>query len=50
MSSLKELNFINFNLDKENDKRYMFGGCSNELIIKIKNHYKNIKEEAFIQC
>ena len=25
----------------------MFSGCSNDLIIKIKTQYKNIKEEAF---
>ena len=25
----------------------MFSGCSNELIMKIKSQYKNIKEEAF---
>ena len=25
----------------------MFYGCSNELIVKIKAQYKNIKDEAF---
>ena len=45
--SLKELNLSNFNTNKVYDMNYMFFGCSNELIKKIKNQYKNIKEEAF---
>ena len=47
-SSLKELCFNNFNANKLTNIKYMFNGCSNELKMKIKNKYKNIKEEAFI--
>ena len=46
-SSLKELNLINFNTNNVTDMGYMFSRCSNELIMKIKNQYKNIKEAAF---
>ena len=45
-SSLKELN-TNFNINNATDMKFMFSGCSNKLIMKIKNQYKNIKEEAF---
>jgi len=44
-SSLKELN-INFNsINNAVNMKNMFSGCSDELIIKIRN--KNINEEAF---
>ena len=46
-SSLKELNFNNYNFYKVKYMYKMFSGCSNELIMKIKAQYKNIKEEAF---
>ena len=45
-SSLKELNLNNFNTKRIIMKR-MFYGCPNDLIMKIKTRYKNIKEEAF---
>ena len=45
-SSLKELNLNIFNI---NNAAFdcMFYGCSNELIMKIKIQYKNIRKEAF---
>ena len=46
-SSLKELNLNNFNTNNVTDMHEMFSGCSNDLIMKIKSQYKNIKEEAF---
>ena len=46
-SSLKELNLNNFNTNNVTDMYGMFRGCSNDLIMKIKTQYKNIKEEAF---
>ena len=46
-NSLKELNINNFNTINVTNMDYMFSGCSNELIIKIKTQYENIKEEAF---
>ena len=46
-SSLKELNLDNFNTNKVTSMFAMFSRCSNELIMKIKIQYKNIKEEAF---
>ena len=45
--SLKELNLNNFNTNNITYMKGMFYGCSNDLIMKIKNQYKNIKEEAF---
>ena len=48
-SSLKELNLNNFNTSNVTNMRSMFYGCSNELLMKIKTKYKNIKEEAFIK-
>ena len=45
-SSLKELYLNNFNTNNVTNIQ-MFHGCSNELIIKIKAQYKNIKDEAF---
>ena len=46
-SSLKELNLNNFNTNNVTHMNGMFRGCSNDLIMKIKTQYKNIKEEAF---
>ena len=46
-SSLKELNLNNFNTNNATNMNYMFYECSDELIMKIKTRYKNIKEEAF---
>ena len=46
-SSLKELNLPNFNTNNKCNMRYMFSGCSEQLKMKIKSQYKNIKEEAF---
>ena len=46
-TSLKELNLNNFNTNNVTDMYGMFRGCSNDLIMKIKTQYKNIKEEAF---
>ena len=46
-SSLKELNLNNFNTNNVIYMGGMFNECSNELIMKIKTQYKNIKEEAF---
>ena len=45
-SSLKELN-IELNTNKAKNMIYMFSLCPNELIIKIKNLYKNITLDAF---
>ena len=46
-SSLKELNLNNFNTNNVTYMKGMFYGCSNDLIMKIKTQYKNIKKEAF---
>ena len=46
-SSLKELNLNNFNTHNVTDMFLMFHGCSNELLMKIKSQYKNIKIEEF---
>ena len=46
-SSLKELNLNNFNTNNVTNMCSMFYGCSNDLIMKIKTQYNNIKEEAF---
>ena len=45
-SSLRELNFSNFNTNNIY-MEFMFYGCSNDFIDKIRVQYKNIKEEAF---
>ena len=45
--SLKELNLSNFDTHNVTDMRNMFGDCSDELILKIRNQYKNFLEEAF---
>ena len=44
-SSLKELNLNNFNTNNVTDMNSMFSGCSNDLIMKIKTQYKNIKKK-----
>ena len=44
-SSLTELNLDNFNTNNVTNMRGMFWECSNELIMKIKIQYENIKEE-----
>ena len=46
-SSLKELNLSNFNTYNVINMEGMFNRCSDELRMKIKSEYKNIKEEAF---
>ena len=46
-SSLKELNLDNFNTNNVIYMRFMFGGCLDELKLKIKSQLKNFKEEAF---
>ncbi len=46
-SSLKELNLSNFNIGNITVMNSMFYGCSDELQMKIKFEYRNIKEEAF---
>ena len=46
-SSLKELNLNNFNTINVKDMSWMFSGCSEELIKKIRNQYNNIKIESF---
>ena len=46
-SSLKKINLNNFNTKNVTYMGGMFNRCSNELIMKIKTQYKNIKKEAF---
>ena len=46
-SSLKELDISNFNFDNVNNILCMFFVCSEQLIMKIKDQFKNIKKEAF---
>ena len=46
-SSLKELNLNNFNTNNVTNMSGMFSGCLDELKYKIKNQFKNFKEEAF---
>ena len=46
-SSLKELNLNNFNTNNVTNMYGMFIECLNELKLKIKSQFKNIKEEAF---
>ena len=46
-SSLKELDISNFNFDNVNNVLCMFFVCSEQLIMKIKDQFKNIKKEAF---
>ena len=46
-SLLKELNLNNFNTNNVTNMSWMFRGCLDELKLKIKSQFKNIKEEAF---
>ena len=46
-TSLKELNLDNFNTIKVTDMYAMFRECSDEIKLKIKNKFKNFREEAF---
>ena len=46
-SKLKELNISNFIINDETKVNNMFFGCSDNLKIKIKEQFKNLKEEAF---
>ena len=46
-SSLKELNLSNFNTNNVTHMYSMFYRCSNDLIMKIRTQYKNIKDKAF---
>ena len=48
-SSLSELNLNNFNTNNVTNMNSMFYGCSNDLVMKIKTQYKNIKKEAFLK-
>ena len=41
-SSVKELNISNFNTNNVANMKSMFTGCSDELIMKIKEQNKNI--------
>ena len=45
-TSLIEIN-LNINTNNNIDFYRMFYGCSNELITKIKNKYKILREKAF---
>ena len=44
---LKDVNIDNDVIIKATNINYLFSGCSNEFIKKIKSRYKNIKLEAF---
>ena len=46
-SSLKELNLSNFNTNNVGNMFYMFSRCSEQLKLKIKSQYENLKEMAF---
>ena len=46
-SLLKKLNIPNFNTNNVINMNYMFSKCSMQLQNKIKDQYKNIREEAF---
>ena len=46
-SSLTELNLSNFNTNNVTNMENMFEGCSPKLQNKIRDQYKNIREEAF---
>ena len=46
-SSLKELILNNANTNNVKNMCHMFNHCSKELIMKIKNQYKNLREESF---
>ena len=47
MFIIKRINLNNFNTNNVADIRNMFGGCLDELKLKIKSQFKNLKEEAF---
>ena len=46
-SSLKEINLSNFTFNNKTYQNKMFSGCSEELKLKIKAQYQNIRNEAF---
>ena len=46
-SSLKELNLSNFNTNNVTNIYGMFYECSEQLKLKIKSQYKNLKKMAF---
>ncbi len=46
-SSLIELTIPQFNTSNVNQIYYMFSFCPNELIMKVKTRFRNIREEAF---
>ena len=46
-SSLQEIHLNNFDTNNVTSMSDMFIGCSDELKLKIKSKYKNLKEEAF---
>ena len=46
-SSLKELNLNNFNTNNVTNMCRMFSKCSDELKLKLKSKFNEIKEEAF---
>ena len=46
-SLLEELNLSNFNTNNVTHMYSMFYRCSNDLIMKIRTQYKNIKDKAF---
>ena len=46
-TSLMKIILPNFNTDKIINMSYMFGNCSDDLKIRIKNKYNNIKDKAF---
>ena len=48
-TSLKEINISNLDTNKISNMYSMFSFCSNELKSKIKNKYKNIRKEAFLE-
>ena len=46
-SSLKELNLNNFNTNNITIMFGMFDGCLDELKLKIKSQFKNLKKKPF---
>ena len=46
-SSLNNLDISKFEINDNTNIYYMFGGCSNDLKIKIKEQNKKINENAF---
>ena len=47
-SSLKELNLSNFNTNNVTDMIGMFGGCSEQLKMKIKSENEKFTLDAFV--